>query len=103
MQRGVRRKYGDEVVEKGLECWVILYRSAHLSSLKSRAPYSIPLDIEDSHQAPRVGLFTISLDTAPGGETDTLREDERGERVDVDELFVMREGLAEETLEGDPT
>lgn len=87
MQRGVRRKYGDEVVEKGLECWVI----------------SIPLDIEDSHQAPRVGLFTISLDTAPGGETDTLREDERGERVDVDELFVMREGLAEETLEGDPT
>jgi hypothetical protein len=61
----------------------------------------MPSNVHHRNQTPGVTLLPVGLDAASRAEADALGEDQRCERVHVDELLVVREGLAEEAFERD--
>lgn len=53
------------------------------------------INVHNSHKSPRIALLPISLDAAPSTESNAFGKDEGCERVNVDELVVVRERLSE--------
>lgn len=59
-------------------------------------------DVNSRQHSPRVALLSVRLDRGAGLQSGSLRQDQVGELVDVDEVVIVAQRLTKETLDGDP-